>query len=108
MTDFPPNALIPIVCPYCGFRLEKEARYLKKHPPFSCPKCKGLLNSHSEEIVKAITATPNERDKIKKLLGFAPRNSDNCASLDFCRDSGTLGDSYGADYLNDSKTILEL
>jgi hypothetical protein len=50
--------------------------YLKEHATFPCPKCKGLLNSHSEEIAKAIAAVMQQRDKVRKLLGFGRRKSD--------------------------------
>jgi hypothetical protein len=63
MTNLPPNRLIPIRCPYCSFRLEKGISYLKEHPTFACPKCKSLLSSHSEEIVKAIAALTKQHDK---------------------------------------------
>jgi hypothetical protein len=76
MTDSPPNRLIPIRCPYCSFRLEKEISYLKEHPTFPCPKCKALLNSHGEEIMNAIAAITQQRDKVRKLLGFGRRKSD--------------------------------
>jgi phage FluMu protein Com len=76
MTDLPPNKLIPIRCPFCSFRLEKEISYLKEHPTFPCPKCKGLLNSHGEEITKAIAAITQQCDKDRKLLGFGRRTSD--------------------------------
>jgi DNA-directed RNA polymerase subunit RPC12/RpoP len=76
MTDLTPIASIPIRCPYCGFRLEKEISYIKKHPTFPCPKCKSLLTSHSEEIIEAIAAITQQRDKVKKLLGLERRKSD--------------------------------
>lgn len=76
MSDIPPNESIPVRCPYCGFRLEKQMSYLKEHATFPCPKCKGLLNSHSEEIAKAIAAVMQQRDKVRKLLGFGHRKSD--------------------------------
>jgi hypothetical protein len=50
--------------------------YLKEHATFPCPKCKGLLNAHAEEIVKAIAAITQQRDKVRKLLGFGRRKSD--------------------------------
>jgi len=76
MTDLTPIASIPIRCPYCGFRLEKEISYIKEHATFPCPKCKSLLNSHAEEIVKAIVAITEQREKVKRLLGSGRRKSD--------------------------------
>jgi hypothetical protein len=65
MSDLSPHASIQVWCPYCGFRMEKEIKYLKKNATFSCPKCKGVLNSHSEIIAKAIAASTGQHSETK-------------------------------------------